>query len=357
MKSINKYDLIVHCSNIVGKGAIIVVSNILESMNNNYHFKNKKILILLPDIPFWNKINLNGNFTIDYKWRPNSSFLNNILRTFDVIFGHLTLPSSKNLFVLGDLPLRFKNNQILLIHNTLILNNKFDKFIVHKFLLKSNSRFVDIFLVQSLIVSNNLYNFLNCKLNILESPMPVRFPVPNKYYPNCIKDLPGFKFFYPASFYKHKNHQLIIDIINDFITNEMFILTISKEDIYKLENISNNIFSNLKLYGSVNYETSINLLNNCNALFFPSLFESYGLPLLEAMHLGKIIVCIDKPYTRWLCESEAIYFIESDISSIKNAINEAKYRFYNGIIPNWSKPLSKIPLTWDVYINNLIKFF
>ena len=85
-----------------------------------------------------------------------------------------------------------------------------------------------------------------------------------------------------------------------------------------------------------------------DALFFPSLLESYGLPLVEAMTQGLPIVCSDLPYARWLCEDQAIYFDPIRPDSAWQAIRELKWRLAEGWQADWRQALAKLPNDWNV---------
>lgn len=51
----------------------------------------------------------------------------------------------------------------------------------------------------------------------------------------------------------------------------------------------------------------IELYTSVDACVFPSICESFGHPLVEAMAAGKPLVCADRPYARELCGEHAIY--------------------------------------------------
>jgi glycosyltransferase involved in cell wall biosynthesis len=63
------------------------------------------------------------------------------------------------------------------------------------------------------------------------------------------------------------------------------------------------------------------LLDACAALMFPSLYEGFGLPVLEAMALGKPILCSNLPSLKEVAGDCAIYFDPSNSSQIAEAID------------------------------------
>lgn len=56
------------------------------------------------------------------------------------------------------------------------------------------------------------------------------------------------------------------------------------------------------------------------ALVFPSRYEGFGLPLLEAMHLGTPVLCSDIPVFREVAQDAARYFDPDDPAGIADAI-------------------------------------
>jgi glycosyltransferase involved in cell wall biosynthesis len=51
----------------------------------------------------------------------------------------------------------------------------------------------------------------------------------------------------------------------------------------------------------------IDLYRKVDACVFPSVCESFGHPLVEALALGKPLVCSDRPFARELCTGHAVY--------------------------------------------------
>jgi glycosyltransferase involved in cell wall biosynthesis len=91
-----------------------------------------------------------------------------------------------------------------------------------------------------------------------------------------------------------------------------------------------------------------------DGLVFLSLEESYGLPIVEAMHLGLPIVCPSLAYAEFLCGDEAIYFDPKDIRSFNAAILELERRLKLGWQPNWNDALNKIPKNWDEVADKIL---
>lgn len=101
------------------------------------------------------------------------------------------------------------------------------------------------------------------------------------------------KFFYPAFLYPHKNHELLFRNKEWFIENNVEIyLTIEKlpEEIDTDDSpfICTGILSKVQIN---------EYYNCCDALLFPSLEESLGLPLLEAVEFSLPIIAANLSYS------------------------------------------------------------
>jgi glycosyltransferase involved in cell wall biosynthesis len=62
------------------------------------------------------------------------------------------------------------------------------------------------------------------------------------------------------------------------------------------------------------------LFASCHALAFPSLYEGFGMPVLEAMTMGKPVVCSDVTSLPEVAGSAAIYFCPKKPEEIVDAM-------------------------------------
>jgi|GEM_PF-2848516 len=359
-KSTIKYNYCIEASNIAGLGAIEVVSSILKSLSNNIDFNKNKIYLRLPEISFWInfKDNLNPNWKIIFIKRSSNKYLRLITRCFSILSTPLSLPKCENLLILGDFPLRVSCNQLLLLHNPHLVDkssvNSFFKF--HRFVFNLNHKFVDKCIVQTDIMKSKLVymypHFSNMTTSILMPVNELYLNQSNRFNNNSEKTV----FFYPASFYKHKNHKIIDTLLNEIYRkdiNLVFNLTITETEYNSLNTI-NEFNHYINFLGSINQSQVIIEYQNCDALFFPSIDETYGLPLIEAMNMGKLILCADMPYARFLCENEAVYFNPNNAESLYMGIENIRQMLKDNYKPDWSIALSKLPSTWDEYTSNFL---
>lgn len=74
-----------------------------------------------------------------------------------------------------------------------------------------------------------------------------------------------------------------------------------------------------------------NVMKHCYAFLFPSFFEGFGYPPVEAMGYGKPILCSNVTSVPEICGDAAIYFsplYESDIFRALHALNDSNYSDY-----------------------------
>ena len=344
-------DIVIHATNVAGLGAREVSSSIVNSLAKHKNCKDYKIQLRVPSIKFWRDNSPKmDNWEIVYFYRSTIPLIRFFIRVFNLFFGHLFLPKSDLVLVLGDFPLRIKSNQLVLLHNPhLVPENtyvkKFDKFLFQRFFFKLNHKFINTCIVQTEIIQNRLINkFPNLADKVIVLPMPVN----NLYKYEKGKNLNKRGEFKLLIFklYEKGNFNFKLD----------FILTIDEHQFNSLGTALTYNNVSIHFTGQLDKYQVLEMYSYSNALFFPSFDESYGLPLVEAMKIGKIIICSDKPFSRWLCGDEAIYFDPNDFNSAEKAIKFAYEKWLSGWKPNWAIPLSKIPENWDSYFFEFQKY-
>lgn len=119
------------------------------------------------------------------------------------------------------------------------------------------------------------------------------------------KDYDKVYFFYPASDYKYKNHNIIIEALKKIKNEDLELLrrikvifTLSKDsNIYK-KVIDNNLEKYIDFVGNLEYKDVLRYYKSCDVVLFPSYIETFGLPLVEASLFGKKILTSDCNYSR-----------------------------------------------------------
>lgn len=77
---------------------------------------------------------------------------------------------------------------------------------------------------------------------------------------------------------------------------------------------------NVKILGRVSDEELLRLYHQAECFIFPSIYEGFGLPPLEAMACGCPVITSDIPVQHEVCADAALYFDPYDVKSIHEAI-------------------------------------
>ncbi|HEV7665731.1 MAG TPA: glycosyltransferase family 1 protein [Chloroflexota bacterium] len=133
---------------------------------------------------------------------------------------------------------------------------------------------------------------------------------------------------YPANFWPHKNHRRLFEALRQF-RNERpglglrLVCTGAPSDALgevracatELLGLSTVVFP-----GYLPAAGLQQLLDGCVAMIYPSLYEGFGLPIVEAMARGKPVLCSDVASLPEVAGDAATYFHPTTTDSISDAI-------------------------------------
>ena len=134
-------------------------------------------------------------------------------------------------------------------------------------------------------------------------------------------------FLYVSNSSPHKNHYKLIEsfcLAYDELQKGSLTITVPNSDLNLCEFIQKKIDLHypIKNVGFIDREKLTELYLSHEYLIFPSLAESFGLGLVEAIDGGCKIIAADLSYTYEVCEP-SLTFDPNSIESIKNAIATA----------------------------------
>lgn len=238
-------------------------------------------------------------FVINAKFSKRKYFYINNLKSFHKIICLANVPPP--------IPIIHKSVYIL-FHNAHIIqpNLKLDKFFaILKYKLKwfyllYNNRPSYNWIVQT----KTMYNLLNRGLFVKKSKIVILpfFNDENFININDVKKSEEICFAYIADGQIQKNHLFLLKawkvLFESYNINYRLILTVSNSypdllfQIDKLQKAGLNI-ENL---GLVPHSDILTIYTKINYLIYPSLIESFGLPLIEATSLGCDVIAIEKEY-------------------------------------------------------------
>lgn len=203
------------------------------------------------------------------------------------------------------------------------------------------------------------------KLNISDKNLQIIRPdekVKSINISNIIIDINTTNFFFPATGYKYKNHNLLIDVllllkeINNEVFNRIKIyLTIdckSSNSSFCKKVRKHKLHNRFVFLGYISINEIYSYYKSCDCLLYPSLIESFGLPLSEAKQFNTAIIAIDLPY---VYEASGEYYKlktikEKDLNCWANSIANL-----SSSTLEYTKPVKKEKeySTWKEFHSNL----
>jgi glycosyltransferase involved in cell wall biosynthesis len=221
----------------------------------------------------------------------------------------------------------FYSNQIVTIHDlAFIINPKWfsKKFsLLYSFLIpKIATKAKQIFTVSnsSKMEIVKLLNQPNDKISVIYNG--ITFTNKAELYQKPLYDK---KYFLTVcSIDPRKNLHKLIQAFDLLKNEDVDLLIIGGTNKSFANNFNKNINQQVKFLGYVNDSELINYYQNAVCFVYPSLYEGFGLPPLEALALGTKVIVSDIPSLREVCTEHALrYFNPNSTSSIIDALEFA----------------------------------
>ena len=135
--------------------------------------------------------------------------------------------------------------------------------------------------------------------------------------------------FYPANTWPHKNHINLLEayviLKEKYHVNPGLVFTGDEkkqtEEIRRFI-LAHNLMEDVRYLGYRPQEDMPYIYANASMLVFPSLFEGFGIPLVEAMRSGLPIVCSDCGSIPEIASDAAVYFDAKNPEDIASKIEE-----------------------------------
>lgn len=140
-------------------------------------------------------------------------------------------------------------------------------------------------------------------------------------------DLPERFLYYPAKTYPHKNHRRLIEALECLKTKGLHVPLVCSGPLteYFRETLQ-HLLRKLEMGEDVRFvgwvsEADVSVLYDlATALVFPSEFEGFGLPLIEAMRSGLPVCCSNAACIPEIVGDAALMFDAQDVASIGDTI-------------------------------------
>lgn len=118
----------------------------------------------------------------------------------------------------------------------------------------------------------------------------------------------------------NKNLNRLIKAHAILSTDRLPLVVVGGNDPGVFASISSKIMPDIMVIGPVNDKTLCLLYQGARALVFPSLYEGFGLPPLEAMNMGCPVIVSDAGALPETCGEAALYVKPTDVEGLARAI-------------------------------------
>ncbi len=132
--------------------------------------------------------------------------------------------------------------------------------------------------------------------------------------------------FYPANYWPHKNHERLLAAFARAQRSrpDMALVLCGGHDAARqwLVALARNrgLFGAVRVFPYLSEDEVTALLRGARFLVFPSFWEGFGIPVLEALSLGTPVACSDLAVLREVAGEDAVYFNPEDEASIADAL-------------------------------------
>jgi glycosyltransferase involved in cell wall biosynthesis len=312
--------IFIHAPNINIGGGGVLLRSIISSISEGYSCQ----------------LHLDSRFRLDcpssnietIKWVPPTIFAR-----LKIEYQLYKLVNEGDLVIcFGNLPPLFSlsGNVFLVIQNRFLLDKSIPlmfpfrvslRIYFERILLLLFNRYVDFFVVQTASMKKILIegDFVH-ERPVLVTPF---LPLITSFNNLSIKK---YDFIYPASIDFHKNHKNLIAawiILANSGLYPSLALTLDPhcESCAWIFSEIKRFSLNVVLLGQLSEDNMLNLYSESRALVYPSILESFGLPLIEASLLGLPIIASDLDYV-WDVVEPDLTFNPSNPLSISRAIKK-----------------------------------
>lgn len=152
-------------------------------------------------------------------------------------------------------------------------------------------------------------------------------PVERKLKPSSARTI---DILYIATFEERKNHKVLIEALS-YISSSLHVVLVGRDlgtldDIKCLAQLAKCQQHMIRFIESLDERELTELLEDSKLFVSPSLFEGFGMPLLEAMNLGCNVLCSDIQVFREICEDRAVFFNPTDCKTLSSIISNELMR-------------------------------
>ena len=114
-----------------------------------------------------------------------------------------------------------------------------------------------------------------------------------------------------------------------------------------------NMKKYIKILKNIDDKQLAKLYARSKYLIFPSIYEGFGLPIIESINASTPVICSNLDPMKTISKDCALFFNPYSIDSMKNSIEKSESsKIYSVLYKNCIK---RKFISWDDFVQNLIK--
>ncbi|EIQ0802455.1 glycosyltransferase family 4 protein, partial [Escherichia coli] len=179
------------------------------------------------------------------------------------------------------------------------------------------------------------------------------------YNPDCVRNIASFK--QPYALFvggrkKYKNFNVCVQTLSQYKNINLVIVGGGDLDFQELKMLNRYLKGRYYKKGYVDDQQLNNLYTCALFLFYPSQYEGFGIPVLEAMKSGCPVIATDCSSVREIASGYALLAKEATVEQFSKCINlllDESFRekmIYNGL--HYAKKF-----TWDKCFSDTVSFY
>lgn len=337
--------ILLDASNLGATGPEVLCRNLVPLLADKA--PNDEFILLLPSSKSGDDWGLPANVCVSSVRRLR---VQEVSRMWDINFGLSRLcqiSKADVYFTLGDIgPVRLSIPHVIYLHQPYLVYTepeldaslpqfekiklRYQRWHFFRSVSKANTVIVQTRVMKERLVK--LYQLPDEKVKIIPPPMPFHLQGlrDRKTEEGASKRFGqhSLNLLFLATYYAHKNHVILPAVIKELRQRNLsgkvhFYLTLDgdrrREETALLKTLmtESDMATNL---GRLSPDEVASIFHNADALFMPTLVETFGLIYLEALATRKPILTSDRDFSRHICGDLAIYFDPHDPDSIADAI-------------------------------------
>lgn len=326
--------------NQAGAGPKNISLNLISELKQSSH-SDDSFFVIVPDFAEYKMLESNDVVTIIKVPRFNNVFKTVAFRIyldFILIPNLVCVNKIQSFLAFGNYLLSpVKLKKTVLLHHPYIFDdqllNKLSFIprsveLLKRFVFRITLKNVDTVVVQSLFVFEQFkkkYGSFNGRIEIISNPISRNFLIQTQSNIDELISSRAEKFdeelimLYVSRFYPHKNHDFLIQLsqrLESAGVRHKILITIDESLPKASDYLERAVFQKTSIFnlGEISQQALEHYYLKSHIFVFPSVSETFGNPLIEAMNFGLPVIVPDLGYARSILAEAGIYYNVNDVN-------------------------------------------